>query len=50
MRIEGENQRRTTQFAGFGDDTLDDPRMTQVYAVEITDRHRPAAQLKGQIG
>ena len=46
MRIEREDQRRTAQLAGLFDHPLDDPRMAQVHAVEIADRHRARSAVR----
>jgi hypothetical protein len=49
VRIEGEDDRRAIDLAGLGQQALDDPGVAAVYAIEIADRHRPAAQVRRQV-
>ena len=48
MRIEREDQGRGAQLPGHGQQPLDDPRVSQVDAVEIADRHGAVAEVFGQ--
>ena len=48
-RIEGEHHGRPTDAPGHGPQSLDQPRMAQVDAVEIADRHGAAAKRFGKV-
>jgi hypothetical protein len=49
MRIEREHNRRPPHLPRAGDEPLDNPRVPQVDAVKIANRHSPAAEIGRQI-
>ncbi len=48
-RIEGEHHGRTADPLGHRPQTLHQPRMTEMHAVEVADRHGAAAKCCGKI-
>ena len=49
VRIEGKHNRRPAHLLGLGGQSLDDPRMALMHAVEISDGNGAGPKLAGQI-